>query len=109
MRSAVIATALIGLLSAGAAMAQAPGSTQAVPGPNARGTQPQPGGGVSVGPGAPTSAAEGVNPMGRGAPPAGSASPSGLGSGTGGSRLTPGGAIRPGNPTLGGQNSGGGG
>ena len=107
MRNAIIATALVGLLGSGAAMAQTAGT--GMPGPNARGTQNQPGGGVNTGPGAPTSATQGVGPGGRGAPPAGSASPSGLGSGTGGSALTPGGAIRPGNPTLGGQNNSGGG
>ena len=100
-------TAMAAMLTAGLAVAQTSPS-QPMPGPNARGTLPQPGGGVNAGPGAPTSAADSAMPGGRGAPPAGSSSPSGLGSGTGGSALTPGGAIRPGNPTLGGQNNSGG-
>lgn len=95
------------MLTAGLAMAQT-SPTQPMPGPNARGTLPQPGGGVTTGPGAPSSATDSAMPGGRGAPPAGSSSPPGLGSGTGGSPLTPNGAIRPGNPTLGGQNNSGG-
>jgi hypothetical protein len=65
-------------------------------------TQPQPGGGVSSGGGAPTSAApSGGTPSGRGAPAAGSAAPT-RGGDASNSTLTPGGAIRPGTTAPGG-------
>ena len=107
-RTAFVTTTLAVLLTAGLAVAQTSPS-QPMPGPNARGTLPQPGGGVTVGPGAPSSASDSAMPGGRGAPSPGMSSPQGLGSGTGGSPLTPNGSIRPGNPTLGGQNNSGGG
>lgn len=69
-------------------------------------TQPQPGGGVSAGVGAPTSASpSGGTPPGRGAPEAGSgvAAPGGD---TSSSTLTPGGAIRPGTASPGGTGGG---
>ena len=67
-------------------------------------TQPQPGGGVATGPGAPTSAlpaAPGSAPtgaatQGRGPPQPGSATPPPQGSVTGSSQLGPTGAIVPG-------------
>jgi hypothetical protein len=105
-RIAIVTAALAGLAMVGAAGVQAQTATtspNAVP--NARGTLPQPGGGVTAGTGAPTSAEPGVMPSGRGAPPAGASSPRGLGSGTGGSPLTPGGAIRPGSGPGGGGTS----
>lgn len=65
-------------------------------------TQPQPGGGVSSGVGAPTSAAPSAGaPSGRGAPAAGSGAPT-RGGDASNSTLTPGGAIRPGTTAPGG-------
>jgi hypothetical protein len=96
--------------SAALLLAQASGAS-----PNAPGTQPLPGGGVAAGPGAPASASPGAGPVGRGAPPPGSATAPGLGDATGGSNVTPGGAIRPGaagsrgNPTGGSSSHKGGG
>lgn len=105
-RIAIITAALAGLATVGTVDAQAQTRTttpNAVP--NAAGTLPQPGGGVTAGPGAPGNAETGVMPSGRGAPPPGRANPPGLGAGTGGSPLTPGGAIRPGSGPGGGGTS----
>ena len=133
MRSRYVAALLVTL--AGPALAQATGDGRtdtrpALPPVNQPGTLPEPGGGVSAGPGAPSSATQldrttvPVGPAvrsgntvtvplataptdpGRGAPAPGSATPSPLGSSTGGSSITSGGAIRPGS-TPGGEGTGG--
>jgi hypothetical protein len=96
------ATAALGL-AFGTASAQVPSTNPGTPQ-----TQPQPGGGVATGPGAPTSASPGaagssmVAP--RGAPPAGAgtAVPGGDASG---STVAPSGAIRPGSAGTGGTGS----
>lgn len=93
-------------IALGSAQAQVPGTNLGTPQ-----TQPQPGGGVSSGPGAPTSATRGVAGSDmvapRGAPPAGGGAPMpGGDTGTGAPSLTPGGAIQPGSPATGGTNSG---
>lgn len=107
MRRAML-VAVIGLGTAiGAAQAQVPGTNLGTPQ-----TQPQPGGGVAAGPGAPTSAdrmapGNSMDPS-RGAPPAGGgAATTGGNTGTNSPSLTPGGAITPGSPTTRGSNSGG--
>lgn len=106
MRHTLLLTAALGtilLLGSGASraddliLAQASGTNLGTPQ-----TQPQPGGGVSAGPGAPTSASPSAGPTaGRGAPSPGSgtATPGGDASS---STLTPGGAIRPGTASPGG-------
>ena len=103
---------------AGPAFAQATRDSRTdvptLPSANQPGTLPQAGGGVSAGPGAPTSATQldpttvPVSPTdpGRGAPAPGSATPSPLGAGTSGSNITSGGAIRPGS-APGGEGTGG--
>jgi hypothetical protein len=103
MRRTLLLTAAFGaaLLSGAAAQAQAPQGGTGLGTPM---TQPQPGGGVATGPGAPTSvqpAAPGSAPtgaatQGRGPPPPGSATPPPQGSVTGSSQLGPTGAIVPG-------------
>ena len=85
--------------NSGTVLAQAQGTNPGTPM-----TQPQPGGGVATGPGAPTSAlpaAPGSAPtgaatQGRGPPQPGSATPPPQGSVTGSSQLGPTGAIVPG-------------
>ena len=104
----IILVAIFGLGAAiGSAQAQVPGTNLGTPQ-----TQPQPGGGVAAGPGAPTSAdrmAPGTSmDQSRGAPPAGSGTATrGSDTGTNSPTLTPGGAITPGSPTTRGSNSGG--
>jgi hypothetical protein len=88
----------------GTVLAQAQGTTPQGTNLGSPMTQPQPGGGVSTGPGAPTSAlpaAPGSAPtdtatQGRGPPNPGSATPPPQGSVTGSSQLGPTGAIVPG-------------
>jgi hypothetical protein len=105
-RTMLVAVSVLGA-AIGAAQAQVPGTNLGTPQ-----TQPQPGGGVAVGPGAPTSATR-MAPgnsvdQSRGAPPAGSGTAViGGGTGTGSPTLTPGGAITPGTPATRGSNSGG--
>jgi hypothetical protein len=71
-------------------------------------TQPQPGGGVTAGPGAPTSAVPASPVMpGRGAPTPGSVGGGQGGAGTGGPMVTGNGAITPGNPAQDGRSGGG--
>jgi hypothetical protein len=100
LAAAVGMTLLLGGTTAHASdmvLAQAAGTNFGTPQ-----TQPQPGGGVSSGVGAPTSAApSGGTPAGRGAPAAGS-SASTRGGDASNSTLTPGGAIRPGTTAPGG-------
>jgi hypothetical protein len=107
MRRTLLLTAAFGaaLLSGAAAQAQGTASPGAAPqGGTSLGTpmtQPQPGGGVATGPGAPTSAVPaapgsapaGTATQGRGPPPPGSATPPPQGSS---SQLGPTGAIQPG-------------
>ena len=95
----IMLVAVSGLGAAlGAAQAQVPNTNLGTPQ-----TQPQPGGGVAAGPGAPTSATQAAPASGmdqsRGAPPAGGGSAAtGGNTGTGSPSLTPGGAITPGQP-----------
>jgi hypothetical protein len=103
--------------TAGTTFAQAQGPTpqRGPPPPGTPLTQPQPGGGVATGAGAPTSAvpaAPGSAPVdaatqGRGPPPPGSAAPPPQGAAGGSSQLGPTGAIAPG--AQGGQSGTGGG
>jgi hypothetical protein len=106
MRNAAL-LAIIGLgLALGTANAQVPGTNLGTPQ-----TQPQPGGGVASGPGAPTPANPGATGSStvapRGAPPAGggAAVPGGDPSS---STVAPSGAIRPGSPGTDGTGSSGG-
>ena len=107
MRRTMLAAVISFGAAVGVAQAQVPGTNLGTPQ-----TQPQPGGGVAAGPGAPTSATQAApgNSMdpSRGAPPAGggTAAPGGDTS-TGSPTLTPGGAITPGTPATRGSNSGG--
>jgi len=119
MQKSLVLTATLGavlLFSSGASrasdvvLAQASGTNLGTPQ-----SQPQPGGGVDRGVGAPTSASPALpgrdnSPVERRGPPApgsGSASPGGDGSSSG--TLTPGGAIRPGAAGTGSGTGGGGG
>ncbi len=124
-RTLLLTTAFCAALLSGAA-AQAQGTTPQATNPRGTNlgtpmTQPQPGGGVSTGAGAPTSAlpsAGGAGPVdaatqGRGPPQPGSATPPPQGGVTGSSQLSPTGAIVPGaqggEPGTGGSQSSGGG
>jgi hypothetical protein len=101
-RTIIMATAAFGL-ALGTASAQVsptnPGTPQ---------TQPQPGGGVATGPGAPTSANPGATGSStvapRGAPPAGGGAAV-RGGDPSDSTMAPSGAIRPGSPGTGGTGS----
>ena len=102
MQSKLLFAAALGtmLLPAAVASAQVPGTNLGT-----TQTQPQPGGGVAAGPGAPTSATRlapgGGSPVEmRGAPPAGAGAAVAGGPGTG--ATTPNGAIRPGTSSPGG-------
>lgn len=107
MRRTVLFTATLGtvLLLGGVTMAQVPGTNLGAPT-----AQPQPGGSVGTGPGAPTSANRGavgssqVEPRGAPPPGAGSAQPGGDPST---STLAPSGAINPGSSATGGTGGGG--
>lgn len=110
-RTLLLTTAFSAALLSGAAagLAQTQGTTPQAASPQGTSlgnplTQPQPGGSVATGAGAPTSAlpsAGGSAPVdaatqGRGPPPPGSATPAPQGSVTGSSQLGPTGAIVPG-------------
>lgn len=107
MRGTILFAALGFSFALSAAHAQVPGTNLGT-----TQSQPQPGGGVATGPGAPTSAERGapgssvVAP--RGAPPPGGGAAVGGGDPTN-STLAPSGAIRPGSPATGGTGGGGGG
>lgn len=105
VRKSLLMSAAFGamLMIGGGTFAQVPGTNLGTPQ-----SQPQPGGGVATGPGAPTSATRSVTPMpsdagssvGRGPPAAGGGTAT-MGS-DGNANLTPGGAIRPGTSSPGG-------
>ena len=103
-------TFLLAAAAGAALLSCAPGTTPQATGPQRTNlgtpmTQPQPGGGVATGPGAPTSALPAAPPPApagaaaaqrRGPPPPGSATAPRQGSVTGSSQLGPTEAIRPG-------------